>query len=37
VLSESDLAVYDSAAATNLAPDLRRWLEHGREDREICS
>jgi aryl sulfotransferase len=37
VLSESDLAAYDSAATTNLAPDLRRWVEHGREGREISS
>ena len=35
VLTRDDLALYDRAAATNLDPDLRHWLEHGREGREL--
>ena len=35
VLTEDDLALYDRAAATILDPDLRHWLEHGREGGEL--
>jgi aryl sulfotransferase len=34
VLTEDELALYDQAAATILDPDLRHWLEHGREGGE---
>jgi aryl sulfotransferase len=37
VLTEYDLALYDRSAATILDPDLRHWLEHGREDGEITT
>jgi aryl sulfotransferase len=34
VLTDADLALYDRAVAT-LEPELRHWLEHGREGVEI--
>ena len=36
VLTDDDLAPYERGAA-KLDPDLRYWLEHGREGREIAS
>jgi aryl sulfotransferase len=37
VLTAHDLALYDRSAATNLEPDLRHWLEHGRQGGEIAT
>jgi aryl sulfotransferase len=34
VLTDDDLALYERGATT-LPPDLRRWLEHGRENHEV--
>ena len=36
VLADDDLLMYEQSMA-KLAPDLRHWLEHGREDREISA
>ena len=36
VLADDDLLMYEQSVA-KLAPDLRHWLEYGREDREISA
>ena len=36
VLTDDDLVLYEQSAAS-LAPDLRHWLEHGREERAITA